>query len=177
AAPLGSFRLAGTIISEDTGEPIGGSTISFSSSKGSPLAVDFDSGKYVSWPIECGDGLIQLKAEAAGYNAEEKTVARAAKGEKLVVDFKLRPFGKAAVGVLRGVLKSRETGEVIKNAKIWIPRLNKKLKSDKNGKFSITVKAGQYSIKVSHRKYRTQEKLLKLTPGDTIILNLDMVPK
>ena len=78
------------------------------------------------------------------------------------------------MGEIRGSLKDSRSGKPVAQGQIFIPLLNKKIRPDKQGKFSAKVRAGRYQILISAKKYVTQKKEIEIRAGDVVILNLDM---
>jgi hypothetical protein len=174
AAP--TFTVEGAVFDEESGDPISSATVSISGTGTSALAVDPKTGKFKSYGLPTGEGLVQLKAEAPGFRPSESTMPKGADGESKVVTFKLTSLGKDAVGELKGSLKDGRSGNPVKG-EIFIPVLAKKFQADVEGKFNASMKAGRYQVLISARGYATQKKEIDIRAGDVVILNVDLNKK
>lgn len=172
--PVPTFAIEGGVFDQTSGDPVGSATVTFSGIEGSPLAVEYKSGKFKSWPIPVGDGLVKVTAAAPGYRSAEQTVPKGKAGTTVAVAFKIQSSGAQAMGKIKGSLKDSRSGRPIKNGQIFIPVLSKKIRTDKEGKFSAAIKAGRYQLLISHKKYVTQKKEIEIRAGDVVILNVDM---
>jgi hypothetical protein len=172
-----TFSIKGGVFDQTSGDPVGNATVAFSGVEGSALAVEYKTGNFTSWPIEAGEGLVKVTASAPGYRPTEQTVPKGKKGEIKEVAFKIQSLGEAATGEIKGSLKDSRNGKAVRKGQIFIPILNQKIKTDKEGKFTATVKAGRYQVLISGKKYVTQKKEIEIRAGDTVILNLDMSRK
>ena len=173
----GFFVVEGKVIDVDTKKPIATATISLGGQKSSPMAVDYNTGKFRSWPLEGGDGLVQVVASSPDYSSAEMTVPKGKNGDVVKINFKLSLSTKAAFGELRGSLKDGRSGKPLKGV-VLIPSLkNKRIKVGKDGKFSAKIKTGVYQLLISSKGFVTQKKKIKIRKGDRVILNLDLRAK
>ncbi len=172
--PVPTFTIEGGVFDQTSGDPVGSATVKFSSIEGSPLAVDYRSGKFKSWPIPVSGGLIKVTAVAPGYRAAEQTVPKGKPDTVVAVAFKLQSSSEQAMGEIKGSLKDSRSGNPIKRGHIFIPILNQKIRTDKEGKFAAAIKAGRYQVLISHKRYVTQKKEIEIRAGDVVILNVDM---
>ncbi len=175
--PAPTFSIRGGVFDRTSGDPVGNANVSFSGVDGSALAVDYRSGTFVSWPLESGDGLVKVVASAPGYRPAEQTVPKGREGEVKEITFKIQSLGETATGEIKGSLKDARSGRPVRRGQIFIPILNQRIKTDSEGKFSATVKAGRYQVLVSAKRFVTQKKEIEIRAGDTVILNLDMSRK
>lgn len=171
-----TFNIEGAVTAAASGEPIGSATLSFSGFDGSLLAVDYKSGKFRSWPILVGEGLIKVSATAPGFRPAEQTVPRGQAGEVKALAFKLQPTGAEASGELKGSLKDGRTGKPVRG-ELLLPSLSKKFRAEADGTFQATVKAGRYQVLLSAPGYATQKKEIEIRAGDVVILNVDLAPR
>lgn len=61
-------------------------------------------------------------------------------------------------GVLTGEVLSLETHKPVKNARIIVSGLDKEIKTDAQGHFSLTIPEGDYSVSILHQDFMTQTK-------------------
>lgn len=168
-----TFTIRGSIVDAETKEPVAGATAKIVGGPSSALAADPKTGEFLSHELLCGEGLVQVKVQALGYVASEQTIPRGASGSVIELAFKLRPQGKDATGELRGSLKDSRTGKAVRG-QIFVPALSKRLRVEKGGKFSGSLRAGRHQVLVSARGYETQRKEITIRAGEVVILNLDM---
>jgi len=169
-----TFQLQGTVVDATKKEPIGTAIVTIGGFESSPLAVDYKTGAYASWPLPAGDGLLKVTVVAQGYRPAEQTMPRGAAGEKKVLDIVLQSTGEAAVGKIRGILKDAKSGKPVR-AQILIPALGQKIRADNEGGFEADVKEGRYQVLISARGYVTQKKEIEIRAGDVVILNVDLL--
>jgi hypothetical protein len=172
--PHPTFAIEGSVLDHRTGDPVGNAIVTFSGIDASPLAVEYKTGNFVSWPIETGDGLVKITAAAPGYRPEAKAIAKGNKDQVKRVAFKLHSLSEAVTGEIKGSLKDARSGKPVRNGQVFIPILNQRIRTDHGGRFSARVKAGRYQVLISARKFVTQKKMIEIRAGDTVILNLDM---
>jgi hypothetical protein len=167
-----TFTIEGGVFDQASGDPIGAATVSISGFHGTSLAVDYESGNFKSWPIPVGDGLVKVTAVAPSCAAAEQAIKKGDAGERIPIAFKLQ-CGELT-GEIKGSLKDARTGKAVKNGQVFVPILSQKIKTDREGKFSATVKAGRYQVLISARRYVTQKKEIEIRAGDIVILNVGM---
>ena len=169
-----SFTISGKVLDAQTLRPVLDSVVTISGFEQTPLQVDYKTGAYHSFPIPTGDGLIQIKATAPNYKANEQTVARGKPNEDKTLLINMLRDDRPAMGKLRGSLKDGRTGKPVPHGTIFVIALQQKIQADEKGNFSADVKAGRYDVLVSAPKYATQRKKLIIRDADVIILNVDM---
>ncbi len=57
-----------------------------------------------------------------------------------------------------------------------IPELDRTLRPQKDGSFTVELQAGQYTVIVSAKGLRTQKKKIRVISGDTVIFNVELHP-
>jgi hypothetical protein len=175
--PIPTFIIQGGVLDQSSSDPVGNATVSFSGVKGSALAVDYRTGTFLSWPLPVGEGLVKVTASAPGYRTAEQTIPKGKSGEVKELTFEIQALGAAVTGEIRGNLKDARNGRPIRNGQVFIPVLNQRIRSDREGRFRATVKAGRYQVLISGRQHITQKKEIEIRAGDVVILNVDMNPK
>lgn len=173
-----TYWIEGIVIDQTTTEPIRNALISLSGFEESLLAVDYKTGKFHSWPLPSGDGLLQLKISAPGYRPLEQTFPKGHAGEAKTLTLKLQASNELLTGVLKGSLRDSENGKALKG-QLVIPALNVTIPVADDGAFEANVKAGRYHVLISGpgKRYITQKKDIEIRAGDTVILNIDLTPK
>ncbi|MEZ0312370.1 MAG: collagen binding domain-containing protein [Myxococcota bacterium] len=174
AAP--TFSVDGAVLDQTSGDPVGSAVVTLGGYETSPLAVDFQTGKFHSFPIPVGEGLIKVTVSAPNYRPAEQTIQRGTGDQTTQLTFKLQSLGEAATGQMKGSIKDGRSGKPLKG-EIFIPALGKRLTSDKDGLFDAELKSGRYQVLISAPKYVTQKKEIEIRAGEVVILNLDMVGK
>ncbi len=174
AAP--TFFIDGAVFDQTSGDPVGSAVVTIGGFETSPLAVDFRNGKFHSFPIPVGEGLIKVTVSAPNYRPSEQTIARGTGDQVTQLTFKLQAFGEAASGQIKGSIKDGRSGKPLKG-EVFIPALGKRLTSDKDGVFEAELKSGRYQVLISAPKYVTQKKEIEIRAGEVVILNLDMAGK
>jgi len=170
-----TFVIEGQVVDGGTGEAVGTAQVRIGDAS-SPIAVDRKTGHFKSWPLEIGEGIIKVVAEAPGYRSQEMVLPRGAVGEVKTVLIKVDSLGEAALGVIRGSVRDGLSGVVIQ-AKVFIPSLERTLESDAEGSFEVKVQPGEYDVLISSPGYSTQVKRLKVGVGAAVILNIDLLPR
>jgi CarboxypepD_reg-like domain len=164
------FTIAGSVT--DGQKPIIGAAVVIDG-KVSALATD-DNGLYKSFALPAGEGLMKIKAAAAGYRNAEQTIARGRNGQIVSCEFVLTPLDRSETGVVRGNLKDGRSGQPIAG-EIFLPSLGKKVSTDAKGHFELTVANGRYVLLISSRGYVTQKKDVDIRPGAVLIFNVDLL--
>lgn len=174
--PLPTFSIEGNVFNALTEEPVRGATIAVTGVASSPLAVDPNTGAFTSFPLPVGEGLVQVKVEAPGFQPVTETLSRGGADEVKQLTLKLQPSGEAAKGLLRGSLKNARNGRSLKG-QVFIPVLGRRIRTDPQGQFEASLKVGRYQMLVSGRGFVTQRKEIEIRAGDVVILNVDMRPR
>lgn len=173
--PAPTFFIEGTVVNQASGKPIPDAKIKVVGTETSALSVDPKTGKFKSYPLLTGEGLVQLDVSAPNFAAVQQPVPRGQPDEVKAVAFELQHLGKQ-VGELRGSLKDARTGSPIKGL-VFIPTQKKKVEVSKEGSFKEEVKTGTYQVLISSKGYITQKKTIEILAGDVVILNIDLEPK
>ncbi len=171
-----TFTIDGAVFDQGSGDPIGSAVVTIGGFEASPLAVDFNTGKFHSFPIPAGEGLLKVMVTAPNYRAAEQTIARGAGEQPAPLTFRLQSFGEQAMGQIKGSIKDSRSGKPLKG-EIFIPALGKRITTNAEGTFEAELKAGRYQVLISSLKHTTQKKEIEIRAGETIILNLDLAGK
>ncbi len=174
AAP--TFFIDGAVFDQTSGDPVSSAVVTLGGYETSPLAVDFRTGKFHSFPIPVAEGLIKVTVSAPNYRSSDQTIQRGTGEQTTQLTFKLQSLGEAASGQIKGSIKDGHSGKPLKG-EVFIPALGKRLTSDKDGLFEAELKAGRYQVLISAPKYVTQKKEIEIRAGEVVILNLDMAGK
>lgn len=172
AAP--TFIIEGAVYDQSSGEPVTGATVTFSGFEQTPVAVDYNTGKFRSFPLPVGEGLVKVTVSAPNYRPADQTVPRGTGDTVTTLAFKVSALGEAALGNIRGSIKDGRSGKPLKG-EIFIPALGKRIQSEKDGSFEAELKAGRYQVLISAPRYVTQKKDIEIRAGEVVILNIDMV--
>jgi hypothetical protein len=169
-----TFVVSGTITDATSAAPIRGAAVRFSGSDNTLLTDD--NGRFLSWPIEASERLLQVSATAPGFRPGQQDVMRSPAGDTKSVAIKLVPLGKKVAGYLRGSLTDKGTGLPVAGT-IAVPSADKKFRTNPDGTFTIELLAGRYELLITAPNMKAQEKQITLGPGEVVILNIDMTPQ
>ncbi|WP_214070392.1 TonB-dependent receptor [Mucilaginibacter sp. dw_454] len=78
---------------------------------------------------------------------------------------------------LRGQITNTKTRERLQGATVRFDEEKHAVITDENGNYILSVAAGEYKIKVKYVGYAEFEKKIKLSPGQTVVLNITMEQK
>ncbi|WFA07406.1 S8 family peptidase [Bacillus sp. HSf4] len=100
-------------------------------------------------------GTYTMKAEAYGYESSAQSVTIEA-DKTTSADFVLKELKK---GTLSGTVKNKKTGEPVRNAKLYLfeDAAVEPVKTDENGRYSITAYENSYTVKVAASGYYSSE--------------------
>ena len=168
-----TFKVEGSVVDATTKRPIGGAIIIIAGYEQTPLITKDKLGTFVSWPLPVGPGLLQLQVNAAGYKSEEHVIRRDTHKNETVT-IALTPDNRPALGKLKGSIRDDKTGKPLADCFIFVPALQVKISSDKNGTFEKTVHIGRYDVIISRKGYASQKKKVNIQDGDVVILDVDM---
>ncbi|MBK8480286.1 MAG: carboxypeptidase regulatory-like domain-containing protein [Proteobacteria bacterium] len=163
------FALSGTVVADDSGEPVWDARISVEGAASSALAVAPKTGAFLTFPLPLG--ATTLRADAPGFEPLETEATVRANAPPL----KLRLLRKATIslGTLRGIVSARG-GAALAKATVLLPGIDRTLAVDARGQFSLELKPGEYEIVISAPRYRPQRKKLRVFEGSTVILNVEL---
>jgi len=168
-----TYRITGKVTNKNTKALLDSASVTISGYESSPLVVNRKTGEYVSFPLPCGEGLVQLTATGDGFHQEQKTLPKGASEETKVADFTLQPASELMTAELTGSIKDATTGKPVLGG-VFLPVLNLQIKADKEGHFKVVVNSGRYEVLITAPGYLTQKKEIHLRGGDSVILNIDM---
>jgi hypothetical protein len=150
-----------TIIDRETKAPVTGATVALN---GAPQT---------SMQLTLAPGLYPLTINADGYEAKEETVSVAA-GKTSAVTVVLNKLAKRIPATLTVLVRNAKTGGPLKAT---AELLGTKFKAAIDGKGSLTVPGGSYTLKVTAPRHVTQTKTVTLQDGNEAIFNLDLNPQ
>ena len=82
-----------------------------------------------------------------------------------------------ATAIISGRLYSLEGGKPISGARIFVSGVRQMIRSDEEGRFTVPVPPGEYSLSVIHPEYSTQTRTgLKVTGGGKVEVELELTP-
>src|SRR5690606_32229660 len=84
----------------------------------------------------------------------------------------LSTFGQT--GTITGVVRDRETRETLPGANVIIEGTTTGAITDLDGRYAITVGAGQYSVVASYIGFEPVALPVTVVTGQTVTLNFDM---
>jgi hypothetical protein len=171
-----TFAIVGRVTDQATQKPIDSAIITISGYESTPVAVNRQTGEYVSFPLPCGDGLVQLTAVADRFFEQKQTIPKAGDNEVRIVDFALRSTAQAPTAEVRGSLKDEANGESVQGT-VFFPSLNVKIETDPDGHFRTSLAPGRYQILITAPRFFTQKKELEIRGGDNVILNVDLTAR
>ncbi len=118
------------------------------------------------WIVNITDGLGALvDSESSAGNAAGAAMAGAA------------TQATGGPGVLTGVLISVDDGSPVEGARIFVSGQSQDIRTDSEGRFSIEVPSGEYSISVLHSAHNTlTEDSIQVVEGETTSLELEVTP-
>ena len=172
-----TFTISGTVLDAATKRPVVDAVVTIVGFEKTPLTVDYKTGNFHSFPLNVGDGLIQLRASAPNYKINEQTIARSKKSEDRLLPLTMERADKPAIGKIEGTFKDARTGAPIPKGTVFIIALGQKVIADSKGAFSAMVRAGRYDVLMSAPLHATQRKKIIIHDGDVIILNVDLQKK
>ncbi len=80
-------------------------------------------------------------------------------------------------GTIFGILTSADDGAPIAGARIFVSGISETVRSDEQGRFTVSVASGTYSISVLHSGYNTFTRdELAVEPAGTTEVNLELIP-
>ncbi|MEW5742805.1 MAG: carboxypeptidase regulatory-like domain-containing protein [Myxococcota bacterium] len=120
-------------------------------------------------------GPLALKLSAPGFTPGEEAASVVA-GQTSEVKVTLVPEKKRLPATLNGHIRNVRGGKPIA-ATLEIKELKQTLTADAEGKFSVEIPGGKYTVKISAPKFITQTKQVTVRDGDQAIFNVELFPK
>lgn len=127
-------------------------------------------GSYVLEKV--GPGPVQVRVDAQGFNASEE-VAQVPPEGAATLDFSLEPLGKGSPATVRGLVRSR-SGAAIK-ASVTVRGLKQKVAVTAEGRFVVSVPAGEYTFVISAPGHIAQSKKVTLADGEQAIFHCELL--
>lgn len=163
--PTGPGRVSGVVRTESG--PLAGAEV---------LAVETQvsaksdvAGRYVLAKVGPGPVTVQVKAE--GFTSAEE-IAQVAPGGEASLDFVLVPKTTVLRATLRGLLRAK-SGEALKGT-VRLVELKQKLEVKSDGRFSIEVPSGKYTLIIEARGFVTQTRVVEVSGGDQAIFHAEL---
>jgi hypothetical protein len=167
-APPQAF-ISGKVIDSQSLKPVWNARVKIADSEASALAVNAKDGSFRSFAIPLGTRAVVASAE--GYMDTRVLLDVSEDGAKTVIQ--MTPKVRFKPGTIRGTVTKRG-GRALRTATVLIPALDRTIALGKDGKFSVSLKPGQYKVVVSAPGMRTQERTIRVIEGDTVILNVEL---
>ena len=156
--------ITGTVVNAETNEPIAGASISVDTvaSTTSGLAGEYT----LTVPI----GIYTLKASASGYYDWSSTIDVSSEGT-YIIDIPMTPIPPPSpkpTSTITGTVTDVE-GNVIAGATVTANSYT--TITDENGKFSLTVEPGIYTVKVSAEGYKEWSQTIDASVAGTYVIS------
>lgn len=127
-------------------------------------------GSYVLEKV--GPGPVQVRVDAQGFNASEE-VAQVPPEGAATLDFSLEPLGKGSPATVRGLVRSRSGGAI--KASVTVRGLKQKVVVNAEGRFVVSVPAGEYTFVISAPGHISQSKKVTLADGEQAIFHCELL--
>jgi hypothetical protein len=160
----------GIVLDKQTQKPIWNAKVTLEGESVSSLAVDPIDGTFHTFAVLLGRRTVTAMAD--GYEPTKLEV-EVSEANQPRVTLSLSPRLTKIPGTLRGTIKS-VTGTKIANATVLIPEVDKTIQAGPDGEFNINLDPGEYKIVVSAQGFKTQNKVIHIKEGSTVILNMDL---
>jgi hypothetical protein len=165
-APLsGPGRLSGVVRAAAGQKPLPGATVT----AGEATAQTDAAGTYRF--DAAGPGPVKVRVEAQGFTPADEVAQVPPEGEA-TLDVALEPLGKGSPATVRGLVRAR-TGEAVK-ATVVIKGRAAKVPVTAEGRFVVTIPAGEYFFVISAPGYVSQTKKVTLADGDQAIFHCEL---
>ncbi len=166
--PTGPGTLRGVVLDFVTRQPIAGARI-FSGSR--EVKAD-NNGAFVFSAI--GPGLVPLRGEATGYTIRDEVAQLAPEGETSLTVWADK-LGRGAPAELRGLIDSRRGS--VSAATVRVDGQREPLTLGRDGRFSVKLPAGTYTLSVTAPGFAPQTHRLALTEGEQTVFHVQLLPK
>lgn len=166
--PTGPGRVLGTVFDATTLKPVAGARISAADKE---VRSDADGNFIVA---DAGPGPVRVYVAAPGYRLAEEVVQVPPEGDaRLTVSSE--PVSRNTPAVIRGVVVSRD-GQAI-SATVEVSGRSEQVLINDEGRFTLTLPPGGWSLKVSAPGHVTQTRRFELTPGEQAVFHCVLLPK
>lgn len=127
-----------------------------------------------SYELTHASGTFTLQAEAYGYRTETQTVQIPRDGE-VSVNFTLEELNR---GTVTGTITNQMTGEPISGATVFLMEdaAVEPVRTDTDGRYSLTAYEGTYTLKVVAPMYYSQEISITITGDQQLEKNVALKP-
>lgn len=165
-APTGPGRVSGVVRAAVGSRPLAEAVVNVAEQS---VRTGAD-GTYVLEKV--GPGPVQVRVDAQGFNASEE-VAQVPPEGAATLDFSLEPLGKGSPATVRGLVRSR-SGATIK-ASVAVRGLKQKVVVTAEGRFVVSVPAGEYTFVISAPGHLSQSKKVTLADGEQAIFHCELL--
>lgn len=165
-ALTGPGRLSGVVRSAGGAKPLADAVVNVAEQSvrtGADGAYAFE---------QVGPGPVQVRVDAQGFSPSEE-VAQVPPEAAATLDFSLEPLGKGSPATVRGLVRSR-SGVAIK-ASVVVRGLKQKVAVTPEGRFVISVPAGDYTFVISAPGHVSQSKKVTLADGEQAIFHCELL--
>ncbi len=169
-SPLtGPGRLRGVVSASGSGAALAEATVS---AEGQEVRTGAD-GAYAFAAL--GPGPVQVRVEAQGFVPAEEVVQVPPEAE-VVLSASLEPLGKGSPATVRGLVRA-QSGKALKARVRWSGGKKKQqvVPVDAEGRFVLTLRAGEYSFVISAPGYIPQTKQVSLADGEQAIFHCELL--
>ncbi len=169
-ALTGPGRLSGVVRASSTGNPLAEATVNageLSVRTGADGAYLFE---------KAGPGPVQVRVEAQGFTTGEE-VAQVPPEGAATLDVTLEPLGKGSPATVRGLIRARSGKELKASVVLKGGKKNKtqKVPVSAEGRFVVTIPAGEYSFTISAPGFISQTKKVTLGDGEQAIFHSELL--
>lgn len=171
APKVATFQVEGFVVDATSGLGIDNAQVGIDGLDGPILATQSTDGAFIGWPMQQGDGLIQLYVRAPEHLEQIITLQRRPLKQPLKIE--LKRATAPAYAILKGILRDATDGSPLAGT-LSIPGLETTTSVPKSGRFELKLPPGTHQILVSAPTHTTQRKEVLMLVGDTVILNLDL---
>lgn len=161
--PTGPGRLRGEVLDAATQQPVAGVRVVVGAHEQKTDAK----GAFVFPVVEAG--LVSVHAEAFGYAVRDEVVQLAPESDATLT-LSADKLGRGAPAVLRGLVESRR-GQAL-DATVTIEGHAEPVPLGSDGRFSVTLPAGTYRLRVSAPGFVAQTHRLQLSEGEQAVFHV-----
>jgi hypothetical protein len=168
----GPGTIKGTILSRaesGPGSPIAGAEVR---AQNGATATSGEDGSFVLPNV--GPGAVTLVVNARNHQAAEEIVSVPPETDA-EVQLQLAKATATSQASIRGQVRSAKGGAPVK-ATLTIREARVNTRADREGRFTVRVPGGRYTIVFSARGYTPQTKMVDLADGDQALFYIDLSP-
>lgn len=120
-----------------------------------------------------GPGPVSVKFEAAGYTTGEE-LAQVAPATEATLDVTLTAVELPKAATLRGLIRPKSG--TLSSATLRVVELKLRIPVKGDGRFSVEIPSGKYTLIIEARGFVTQTKSVQVSPGDQAIFHAELEP-